>query len=353
MKFIHIADMHFDTTFESLKDDLGEKRRLEQRAAFSKMIEYIKTNEIPFLFISGDLYEQKYIRESTIEFINNKFEEISETKIFIAPGNHDPYLKNSYYNNYEWSKNVTIFNNKIQKVEFDDVDIYGYGFNDFYCSSAEFQDLQIENKDKINILVMHATLDGSMSAEKIYNPITTSLLKSKGFNYVALGHIHKNNIEENTNIIYPGSMISMGFDEIGEHGMVVGEVTKENLNIEFVNLDAKEFVEYKMDITEIYSKEGLIESLNNLYIPENNLYKVILSGTRNFEINLQNILRLVENAKLLKIKDETKMKYDLEEISKEISLRGFFVKNLLEKQKSGQFVDKEIEKALEIGLEIL
>ena len=97
MKFVHIADMHFDTTFDSLKDDLGEKRRLEQREAFSKMIEYIKTNQIPYLFISGDLYEQKYIRESTIEFINNKFKEISETSVFIAPGNHDPYLKNSYY----------------------------------------------------------------------------------------------------------------------------------------------------------------------------------------------------------------------------------------------------------------
>lgn len=353
MKFVHIADMHFDTAFDSLKNNLGEKRRLEQREVFNKMIEYIKVNKIPFLFISGDLYEQKYIRESTIEYINSKFREISNTRVFIAPGNHDPFLKNSYYNNYNWVDNVKIFNNKLEKISFEEVDIYGYGFNDFYCEATELDGFGIEDREKINILVMHATLDGSKKQDNLYNPVTLNMLKSKGFDYIALGHIHKNNMQGSKNIIYPGSMISMGFDELGEHGMVVGELTKDNVNLEFVNLDLKEFVEYELDITEIISKEALIEILNNLYIPENNLYKIILTGTRNFEINTQNILKLIQNDKILKVKNQTKLKYDLREISQEISLRGFFVKNLLEKQKSGEYVDNEIEKALEIGLEIL
>ena len=353
MKFVHIADMHFDTTFESLKENLGEKRRLAQREIFSRMIEYIKTNKIPYLFISGDLYEEKYIRETTIQYINNKFKEIAETKILIAPGNHDPFLKNSYYNSYNWASNVKIFSNKIEKMSFEDVDIYGYGFNEIYGKTNDLDELQIENKEKINILIMHATLDGSLTLEKTYNPVTRKLLKSKGFDYVALGHIHKNNLEENSNIVYPGSMISLGFDELGNHGMIVGEVTKENLKVELINLDPIEFVEYELDITDIISKEDLIENLNNLYIPENNYYKIVLKGTRNFEMNLLNIRKLIENNKILKIKDETKLKYNLEELSKEISLRGFFVNNLLEKKKSGEYVDKEIEKALEIGLEIL
>ena len=44
MKFVHIADMHFDTPFTLLSDraNLGEVRRLDQRKAFKKMIEYIK-----------------------------------------------------------------------------------------------------------------------------------------------------------------------------------------------------------------------------------------------------------------------------------------------------------------------
>ena len=53
-----------------------------------------------------------------------------------------------------------------------------------------------------------------------YNAINTSDLEKIGFDYVALGHIHKTNFEENKKIIYPGSTISHGFDELGEHGMV-------------------------------------------------------------------------------------------------------------------------------------
>ena len=97
MEFVHIADMHFDAPFVTLSDNgnLGEKRRIEQRSVFKKVIEYIKENNIKYLFISGDLYEHQYIRKTTINYINNLFKEINNTKIFISPGNHDPLLQKS------------------------------------------------------------------------------------------------------------------------------------------------------------------------------------------------------------------------------------------------------------------
>ena len=105
MKFVHIADLHFDSPFVNLsnKEMLGDIRRLDQRKIFKKVITYIKENDIPFLFISGDLYENKYIRQSTIQYMNDLFNQIPQTKIFISPGNHDPYTKNSYYNKFNWS----------------------------------------------------------------------------------------------------------------------------------------------------------------------------------------------------------------------------------------------------------
>lgn len=91
---------------------MGDKRRLQQRKVFKKMIEYIKENKIPYLFIAGDLYEHEYIRNSTIEYINQLFEEIPDTQIYITPGNHDPFLNNSYYSKFSWAHNVHIFNVK-------------------------------------------------------------------------------------------------------------------------------------------------------------------------------------------------------------------------------------------------
>lgn len=188
MKFVHIADMHFDSPFVNLseKDILGDLRRLEQRKAFKKVIEYIKENNIKYFFISGDLYEHKYVRQSTIEYINQLFQEIPETQIFISPGNHDPYLKNSYYNQFAWNSNVEIFSSQIEKIETPEADIYGYGFDDFYCTDSGIEQIEIENKNKVNILVIHGTIDGANLEEKQYNSMSKKMLEEKGFDYIAI-----------------------------------------------------------------------------------------------------------------------------------------------------------------------
>lgn len=217
MKFVHIADMHFDIPFATLaKNDLANGRRLEQKQVFKQIIEYIAQNEIDHLFICGDLYEHEYVKQNTIEYINNLFKEIPNTKIYIVPGNHDPRTKDSYYNKFNWNSNVFIFDEKIQKVSEEKVDIYGFGFNNFYRQNANIDEIKIENPNKINILLTHGALDASTKEDMQYNPISKREIKALGFDYVGLGHIHKPSYqdEQNQNIIYPGSPISLGFDEM-------------------------------------------------------------------------------------------------------------------------------------------
>ena len=351
MKFIHIADIHLDMPFTVLsKNGLSEQRRLEQRNAFNKMIKYIKDNNIENLFITGDLYENEYVRKSTIEYINNCFKQIPDTKIFITPGNHDPYINNSYYNKYEWNKNVHIFN-KLEKKEIGNINIYGYGFTEFYSKKVELPNNL--NTSKINILLMHADLDGASKQNGEYNPILESELKQTDFDYIALGHIHKNNFEENRKIIYPGSMIAGGFDELGKHGMIVGEIDEETkkVSIKFIELDNKEFVEKNIDISNNYSKEELIENINDIKTEEDRYYKIILIGNKNIEIDTNELIKYITNKNIIKIKDKTKNEYDLEKISKEQSLRGIFVSQLLE-----QITESNKEQILEsiyIGLNLM
>lgn len=356
MKFVHIADMHFDTPFTLLSDkaNLGEVRRLDQRKAFKKAIEYIKENEIPYLFIAGDLYDHEYVRQTTIEFINNYFKQIPNTKIYITPGNHDPYLKNSYYTKYNWNQNVKIFTSKIEKIEMEDFDLYGYGFEDFYLKESKIEEIHIENKEKLNILITHASLDGGYDDQRVYNTMSSSKLRRLGFDYVALGHIHKMNLtNENKNIIYPGSTISLGFDELGEHGMIVGNIEKGKLELEFIKLDDKEFKEIEIDITEINEPEELLEKIEGLELKEKELYKIILIGNRNFEINTYKLYKQIETKNIIKIKDKTKIGYDLNKIANSTTLKGIFAKEMLNKLEQ-EYIDKEtIEKAIEIGIEAL
>lgn len=360
MKFVHIADMHFDSPFINLSDreTLGDLRRLEQRKAFKKVIEYIKQNNIKYLFISGDLYDHKYIKKTTIEYINNLFKEIQETLVFIAPGNHDPIIKNSYYNQFNWSENVKIFNSKIEKIETEDANIYGYGFNDFYCTDSGIDNFNIEESEKINILEIHGTIDGANIEDKQYNAMSKRMLLEKGFDYIAMGHIHKKdyNTDIEQKIVYPGSTISLGFDEIGEHGMIVGNIEKGKVELEFIPLDEEEFIEIEMDITELISKEELVEKINDLETKSNQYIKIILKGNRKFEINTYEMIKLVENERIIKIKNKTSIVHDLEKMSNSNTLKGLFIKKMLEKLKEEYITEEskiEIEKAIEVGLEAL
>lgn len=355
MNFVHIADMHFDVPFTTLnKHELGNERRLDQREAFRKIIQYIKQNNIDYLFICGDLYEHEYVKQSTIEFINNGFKEIEETKIYIVPGNHDPKLKNSYYSKFNWNKNVYIFGPEIEKVSENEACIYGYGFDNFYMKNTKIQNIKIENKEKINILLTHASIDGARDELQEYNPTKEQELKKLDFDYIALGHIHKPyyNEYQNQKIVYPGSSIALGFDELGRHGMIVGNIDEnKKLEIAFVPVDKKEFVELNLPVDDILSKEDLIELINSQEWDENCYYKIILTGKRNFEIEPLEILKYITIQNIIKIKNDTTIKLDLEKIAKEESLRGIFVRNLLEKKTHEN--EEQILRAIEIGLEAM
>ena len=342
MNFVHIADVHFDTPFKTISDraELGKTRRLEQRTAFKNVIDFIKENKVEYLFISGDLYEQEYIRKSTINYINDLFKQIPETKIYIAPGNHDPYIKESYYNTYEWEKNVKIFTSNVEKVENEDVNIYGYGFNNYEMNLNQLKEINIDEKNKINILITHGMVINGNELNGIYNPISKNELKNKGFDYIALGHIHKRDE------FYPGSLISMGFDELGEHGFIYGEIINKKINTKFIRADNREFKEIDFDISNIYSEEELIEKLN-LINTENNLFKINLIGERNFIINL-NIKLIQKN--IIKIKNNTKLKIEIKENNN--TLKGIIIKQLNEKIKNNEINKNNYDEIVELILKI-
>ena len=72
----------------------------------------------------------------------------------------------------------------------------------------EIENLKIEDESKINVLVIHGTLNGG---SKKYLDLKAKSLEK--FDYVALGHIHEKKVDE-SKIIYPGSLLSIGFDEL-------------------------------------------------------------------------------------------------------------------------------------------
>lgn len=324
MKFIHLADVHFDMVFSSIRTnkELIKRRRNSQKQVFKAAIELAKDEEVDAVFIAGDLFENKYVEDDTIKYIISCLNEIPNISVFITPGNHDPLIKNSPYNTYSWPDNVHIFGSEIGMYEVNGVNIYGFGFEDYERDSNELDSLELDEA-KTNVLITHANLDG---ATHQYNDIKTKYLKK--FDYVALGHIHMPKVD-NSNIIYPGSLLAGGFDELGEHGLIIGEIQNKNINTKFKRMDSQQFVIKEVDVSKFQTAQEVLDKLEL----KDDIYRIILTGVRH--INIQELEELISELPnyVSEIIDNTHLEYNFEEIARQNTLKGIFTKNMLQKLK--------------------
>ena len=149
--------------------------------------------------------------------------------------------------------------------------------------------------------------------------------------------------------------MSLGFDELGERGIIEGEISEQKeLKLKFIPVKEKTFEEKEIDISLLNSEEDLIEKIREENLEENKFYKIILTGKRNFDFDESKILDILNIQNIIKIKNQTQIKYDIEETAKQISLKGLFAKQILDQ--TNQANDEEKQKlleAFEIGMDIL
>ena len=141
---------------------------------------------------------------------------------------------------------------------------------------------------------------------------------------------------------------------LGNMGWLFGEIDKDRkLNYEFIKLDETEFTIIEQNVDRVESKEELVEKINELVLEEKKYYEISLIGNRNFNINVREILKLISKCNIIKIKDLTCLKYNIEEIKNEKSIRGIFVQEMIKKYDDKKYTKEEVLRAIEIGLEVL
>lgn len=109
VRILHTADLHLDYGFTPglLPYNRIKDRRRDLLETFDRIIGIAKDERAELLLISGDLFEHRYIQTSTVNYVNQKLKGLSETYVFILPGNHDPYHLIHYYKSYPWGKMCT------------------------------------------------------------------------------------------------------------------------------------------------------------------------------------------------------------------------------------------------------
>ena len=228
MKFFHIADTHLGAI-----PDAGfawsEERRSEIWESFRSVVAKADREEVDLLLIAGDLFHRQPLMRELKE-VNYLFSTLKKTKVVFIIGNHD-YLKvDSYYLDFPWSENVTCLRGKeCESVVFEDLDteVYGLSYHTREIKEPKYNDLQPEKKAGFSILLGHG-------GDAKHIPIDRKKLLLSGFDYIALGHIHRPEMIEPDRMAYAGALEPIDQNDIGPHGFIEGEYNEGKLSISFV-----------------------------------------------------------------------------------------------------------------------
>ena len=212
MRFIHLADVHLGAV-----PDRGcpwsERREEEIWETFRRVIAGIRENPVDLLFIAGDLFHrQPLLRE--LKEVNYLFSTIPETRIYLMAGNHDYIKADSFYRDFQWEKNVTFFKNEqltCVKDEKLDVYVYGLSYEHQEIEASLYDGAQPQEGDGLHILLAHG-------GDAKHIPMSIKTISASGFDYLALGHIHKPQILLRDKAAYAGALEPIDRNDLGEHG---------------------------------------------------------------------------------------------------------------------------------------
>lgn len=362
IKILQAGDLHFDTPFKDLDKNISIISKEELLEVFSKIIDISMENSVDILLLTGDIFDNLTINKKTLIFIKNQIERISNIRVFISPGNHDPYNEKSFYKMINWPDNVYIFKGSIEKVVLEDLNtvVWGAAFNEYHVRKSLLKNINVDN-NYINIMTIHGDISNTDDGNE-YNPITRRDIENSKLDYIAIGHRHNFSgilRENNTFYAYAGCPQGRGFDEVGDKGIILGEVTKGAVDLNFIKTSKRNYYVEEIDISDSVSYDEVrlrILSSINEEERKNNLYKIILKGQIESYINLNEgviLEKIKKDFYFVKVIDKTEVKLDFDKISEDYSIKGVYAKKLLEKMKE-EDCDKEIlQMALKLGIQSL
>ena len=345
MRFIHIADVHLGA-----RPDAGpaytEGRPEELWDTLEKVLKTCEREQTDLLLIAGDLFHrQPLLRE--LKEVDYLFSELTHTQVVLIAGNHDYIKKGSYYRTFAWSENVhPLFGNRLGHVEFPELEtaVYGLSYHSREIGEPLYDDCTAEGLQRYEILLAHGG-DGK------HIPIDRKALSASGFDYIAMGHIHKPGVLEKDRIIYAGALEPIDRNDTGPHGFVRGEIREDGVRTEWVACAGREYVHLRIPVDEEDTSGSVRKKISKLKSGHDNknIFKIILTGTRGADI-VFDTGRMDDVGNILEIMDETRRKYDLERLSREN--RGNLIGRFIEEFRDCKEGSVE-ELAMSEGLEVL
>lgn len=265
-KILHTADIHLDSPLRSLAlrdESLREVVHTATRTAFARIVDAALDHQVGALLVSGDLFDGAERSAKTGAFLTAQFDRLrdAEIAVFYIKGNHD--AENPMTGEVDLPDNVHVFDGRGGKVRLKDHDIWihGVSFSGRHAPESLLPKFHAPVAGAVNIAMLHSSLAGAPGHD-IYAPCSVAELKSTGFDYWALGHVHKRQIHsEHPWVVMPGTPQGRDIGEAGPKSATLLNISDDGIRIEELPTSAAEFIQLDVDISDCSSDDDMRHTL--------------------------------------------------------------------------------------------
>lgn len=268
-KFIHAADVHLDSPLSGLERYEGapvDEIRGATRHAFDNLINLAIEEKVAFVLLAGDLYDGDWKDYNTGLYFMERMARLQQAaiRVYMIAGNHD--ASSQITKNLRLPDNVTVFSiNAPEQVVLEDlkVAIYGQGFATRAVTEDISQGYPQGDTQYFNIGLLHTCLTGKPGHEP-YAPCTVDGLRSKGYQYWALGHVHKREvISQQPWIVFPGNIQGRHIRETGAKGCTLVTVDHaEVAEVQHRNLDVMRWALCELDVANTDTADEVYDTVS-------------------------------------------------------------------------------------------
>jgi len=336
----------------------GNRRRKSLRDVFESLVGRAAEWPADALLIAGDLFDLDRVSRDTVAFLQAQFDAVRPMPVFIAPGNRDPYVPHSPYAAAVWPDNVVIFDGPawhMHRVEDKRLAVQGFGFDGAEIGANPFGDLVVTPQDGwVQVAVGHGAAQGQVPQDKAScAPFDAAGAVEEGLAYLALGHVHavtevvrsptlpdtaevvRSPTLPDTVMYYAGAPEGHGFEDTGPRHWLEVEIDADGVRVTPAVSSRVHFSAYTVDCSNLDTVEAAAEAIRAAAgdTADTQVARVTLTGVcePDLHINTAAIHGAAAPAfEALVLVDETVLMDDYEDLARENTCLGLFVRNLTE-----------------------
>ncbi len=344
VRILHLADLHLGWEPRFLGPRAAERQR-ERDSLMEGVVDFATApgSGIGMVIIVGDLFDNHTPPPALVDQVVRQLRRLLQHSIQVitVPGNHDEitYPDSVYRLRAADWPGVLVQNPQPQHVVTMDIQgepchLYALAYTGGLTRTRPpIDDLPHNGQAGWHIAAFHGSLDWDAGDRSL--PLSGAALDGAGYDYVALGHLHKPSQRQLARgvAVYPGSIADKGWEDPGSGRLTVTTLTNQGVQVEripFTHQACRSCRIWQVDAGLYHSYEEMLAALKAGIEPEAML-SIQLAGTANFPFQAAQVeSQLAGSCYHLEVVNRTNALdlHMLEAWARENTLRGLFVQKM-------------------------